>query len=108
MEDCNMLRERSPLLVIVFSILTFGLYFLYWFYDTNSQFKNELDDGSHPGLRTLALFVPILGFVAMYKHTKSAEAVTDGRDWLLPFLAYVVFPPISWFVIQSDINDALQ
>lgn len=100
------MRERNPLLVIVLSLVTLGIYFLYWFYDTNCQFKDELDDGSHPGLRTLAIFVPLLNILAIYKHTKSAQEATDGHDWLLTFLAYLVFGPIAWFVIQSDINDA--
>lgn len=102
-----MLKQRSPLFVIVFSLLTFGIYFLYWFYDTNQQFKRKLPDGSHPGLRTLAMLVPIVNIVAMYKHAESASEVTDGHDWLLIFLAYLVFAPIAWFVIQSDINKAL-
>lgn len=102
------MKERSPLLVIVLSIVTLGFYFLYWFYDTNSQFKKELNDESHPGLRTLALFVPIVNLLALYKHTKSAEKATNGHEWLLPFLAYLVFAPISWFVIQSDINKAIE
>lgn len=103
-----MLKERNPLLVIIFSFVTLGLYFLYWFYDTNSQFKEQLEDVSHPGLRTLALFIPLLNLVAMYKQCKSAQEATDGHDWLLSFLAYIVFPPIAWFVIQSDINNAIE
>lgn len=103
-----MLKERNPVLVIALSIFTLGIYFLYWFYDTNSQFKEELEDGSHPGLRTLALFVPILNLVAIYKHSASAEEATGGHDWLLSFLAYLVFAPVAWFVIQMDINDAVE
>lgn len=103
-----MLRQRNPLLVIIFSFITLGFYFLYWFYDTNAQFKRELDDGSHPILRTLAVMVPFISLIALYKHSKSAQRAAKGHDWLLTFLAYLVFPPIAWFVIQSDINEKLR
>lgn len=95
-------------MVVVLGVLTFGFYFLYWFYDTNQQFKSELEDGSHPGLRTLALLVPIVNIVAMYKHAKSSKEATGGHDWLLVLLAYLVLAPVAWFVVQSDINDAAE
>lgn len=103
----DILRQRNPLLVIVFSLLTFGLYYLYWFYDTNAQFKRKLEDGSNPVLRTFAVMVPMLNIVAMFKHSKSSQDATGGHDWLLTFLAYLVFPPIAWFVVQSDINQSI-
>jgi hypothetical protein len=101
------MRERNPVLAVILSLVTFGIYFIYWFYDTNSQFKRELEDGSHPGLRTLGLFVPFVNFVALYKHSTSCHESTDGHDWLLVFLAYLVFAPIAVFVVQKDINDAV-
>jgi len=101
------MRERSPVMAVILSLVTFGFYFIYWFYDTNAQFKHELNDGSHPGLRTLALFIPIANIVALYKQATSAQEATDGHDWLLSFLSYIVFAPIGIFVVQKDINDAL-
>ncbi len=102
------LRERNPVLVIVFTLVTFVIYGLYWYYDVNSQFKSVLEDGSHPGLRTLALFVPLVNIVSLYKTSVSNEEATDGHDWLLTLLALLVLLPIGQFVIQRDINEALE
>ncbi len=101
------MRERSPVIAVILTLVTFGFYFIYWFYDTNQQFKSELNDGSHPGLRTLALFVPLVNIVVLYKQANSAQEATDGHDWLLTFLAYLIFAPIAVFVVQKDINDAI-
>jgi hypothetical protein len=101
-----MFRERNPFVVVLLSVFTFGIYFIYWFYDTNVQFRDELEDGSHPILRTLVLFLPPLSFVSYYKHARSCERATDGHDWLLVFLAYVFFIPIALFAVQDSINDS--
>lgn len=101
------MRERNPVIAVILSLVTFGIYFIYWFYDTNSQFKKELKDESHPGLRALALFVPVANLVALYKQSTSCQDATDGHDWLLIFLAYLVFAPIAVFVVQKDINDTV-
>lgn len=101
------MRERNPVIAVILSLVTFGIYYLYWFYDTNGQFKSELGDDSHPGLRTLVLLFPPFSLISIYKQAKSCEEATDGHDWLLLFLAHIVFAPIAIFVIQSDINDAV-
>ena len=101
------MKERNPVIVVILSLITFGLYYLYWFYDTNSQFKQELGDDSHPGLRTLLLLFPPFSLISMYKQANSSQKATGGHDWLLVFLAYLVFAPVGIFVVQKDINDAL-
>ncbi len=101
------MRERSPIAAVILSLVTFGLYYVYWFYDTNRQFKSELDDDSHPGLRTLVLFFPPFSIISMYKQAVSSQEATDGHDWLLVLLAYIVFAPLGIFVVQKDINDAI-
>jgi hypothetical protein len=102
-----MLKERSPGFVAVVGFLTFGIYLLYWFYDTNVQFREVTGEDSHPMLRTLALFVPFLNLLAVFKHCRSSEEATGGHEWILPFLAYLVFFPAAMFLIQADINEAI-
>ena len=101
------MKERSPVLAAVLGVVTFGIYYLYWYYDVSQQFKEKLNDDSHPGLRTLAVFVPLVNLVSLYKFSKSSEEATGGQQWLLIFLAYLVFAPAAVFVVQSDINDAI-
>jgi hypothetical protein len=98
-------EATNPIVVVLLGVVTFGIYFFYWFYDTNNQFKKKLKNNSSPGLRTLGLFVPIINIIVMWKHANDAERATKGHSGLLVFLAYVVLAPVAWFVIQSDIND---
>ncbi|MEM3706778.1 MAG: DUF4234 domain-containing protein [Candidatus Bilamarchaeaceae archaeon] len=45
--------KRSFLFVLLVSILTLGLYWLYWFYKTNDEVKNYARLNSSPILRLL-------------------------------------------------------
>ena len=54
--------RRSYLRVVGFSILSLGLYTLYWFYVTRKQLTRELGTQDQAGLQTLGLVVPILNF----------------------------------------------
>ena len=73
-------RENKQLLVysnaiplwklFVFSIITMGLYSYYWYY-RNWRYIRELEETDiKPGLRTLGLFVPILGWILIYQQYK--------------------------------------
>lgn len=98
------LEERAPWFVILATLLTFGIYFLYWFYKINSQMKAASGDDSSPGLRTLGLFVPILNIIIMWWTARSIGRVIDERDELAMFLSVIVFFPAFLGVVQGDIN----
>jgi hypothetical protein len=56
--------------LIVFNIITLGFYSYYWYY-RNWRYIRELEGiDIKPGLRTLGLFVPILGWILIYRQYK--------------------------------------
>ena len=52
--------------VIGFTILSFGIYTLYWFYVTREQMNRELWSPDNSALQTLGLIVPVLNFFIHY------------------------------------------
>jgi len=58
----DMAVRRSYLRVVGFSILSVGLYTLYWFYVTRKQLSRELGTNDQAELQTAGNFVPILNF----------------------------------------------
>lgn len=100
----NHLERREPWFVIVASFITLGIYFLYWFYQVNSQMKAANGDESSPGLRTIGLLVPIRNIVILWWTAQSIGRVIDERDELAMFLAVFVFLPAFLGVVQGDIN----
>ncbi|MDO8728005.1 MAG: TIR domain-containing protein [Candidatus Methanoperedens sp.] len=87
--------------LIILSILTFGLYQIYWFYRNWKHLKinNHLDIS--PGWRTAGLLVPIYGFVLAYRQLReirdfSKEVGVDktySPEWII----------IVWIIVTSFI-----
>jgi len=78
------------------SIITFGLYTLYWMYKTADQ----LDRGTDANVTPILAVVPFYGFWVV---ADAAEAVTDQSSVVL-FLLFMFFGPAAWFLVQSGIN----
>ncbi|WP_225307817.1 MULTISPECIES: DUF4234 domain-containing protein [unclassified Haloarcula] len=88
-------------LQVVLFVVTGTLYGLYWLYKTAKQ----LDAGTDQNLTPILAVIPIVNIIGVWQISNAAEAVTDQSGVVL-FLLFVVFGPISWFLIQSGINDA--
>jgi hypothetical protein len=103
-------KTRNPWGVWGLSLVTLGIYQLYWYYKVNSEVREF--DGSievEPGIAVLALFIPIANLVSMVKTggriaraqstAGRAEHCSGGIGFLLIFLAG------TWVVYyQSQLN----
>ena len=76
--------KRDPLGVLLLSFITFGIYFIIWYYKINKELKAfEHDDTISPGRCLMAmifgwiLIVP--PFIAMYNTAKHVRGVEDRR-----------------------------
>ncbi|MFP9060000.1 hypothetical protein ACLI4R_05645 [Natrialbaceae archaeon A-chndr2] len=92
---------------VLFTVITLGLYPVYWYYITLVQFSEGTDAEYSPVLRFIGFFIPFVNLVIMWWFAQDAEAVVE-QDGLLIFLAALVFPPIVWYLVQSGINDVVQ
>jgi Domain of unknown function (DUF4234) len=54
-------KVRSPAAVIIFSIITLGIYFVVWIYKVFKELKENTGDGAGP---TVALVIALLGYVS--------------------------------------------
>jgi serine/threonine protein kinase len=56
--------------ILLFSFLSFGFYFIYWFYINCRRLREIHGTDIKPGLRTAGLFVPILSLILIYNYYK--------------------------------------
>ena len=94
------------LLQVLLIIVTFGIYAIYWYYQTATELKFlGNDDEAKPGLWTVLMIIPIANIYSMYKYSELYEKVGSEHlnKWLL-FVLWLVFCPAIWFVVQSDLN----
>lgn len=101
--NASAFQKRSLGKQILFSVITLGLYGLYWWHVTNKQLNEGTDSDFNPTLRTIGLFIPIYNIVVMWRTSHDSEAVTDNGGVIL-FLLFLVFAPAAWYLIQSGIN----
>ena len=88
---------------ILFSIVTLGIYWIYWFHVTQKQLADGTDAEFNPTMRTIGLFIPIYNFIVIWRTSHDAEAITDQSGVIL-FILSLVFVPAFWYLVQSGIN----
>ena len=99
-------KDRDMLVQVILFIITFGIYGIYWFYQTaNEMMDLAADPDASPALWTFLLLLPPLTLYAHYKYAELFEDIADDHmnKWIL-FILWIVFPPAVWFIVQSDLN----
>jgi len=100
------IKFRSMPLQVLLFIVTFGIYGLYWFYQTAVEMREAVGDfDGSPGLWLVLLFVPFGNFFSYYFYSELYEkwsAETFNR-WLL-WVIWLLFSPAVWFIVQSELN----
>jgi hypothetical protein len=99
--DRSALERKSLGMQVGLTVVTLGLYPLYWFYSTAKQ----LDGATDRDLTPIFGVIPVLNFVCAWQIADAAEAVTD-QDKEILFILFLVFGVLSWYWIQSGINQA--
>src|SRR3712207_4756646 len=114
------IKVRGPVWVGVFSLVTLGIYVIYWIYVTAKHLREYgnskgRDLGQSPGMTLLAvtlgalIIVPAL--VALYRQAKRIQqaqqlaGVQPMNGWLALVL-YLVVAPIFFAYEQSELNKA--
>ena len=107
--------QRSPITIILLSIVTCGIYFIYWLYVTSKEINDAL------GREEINTVLVILGFfcfpVMIYVMYKLGNAIDElaGRSlmqsqssfilWLILSLLFGVGIYIMEYQVQSDLNN---
>ena len=114
------IKVRGPVWVGVFSLITLGIYAIYWIYVTAKHLKDYgnskgRDLGQSPGMTLLAVTLGALiivpAIVALWRQAKRIQqaqqlaGVQPMNGWLALVL-YLVVSPIFFAYEQSELNKA--
>ena len=91
--------RREPLGVLGLTVVTFGIYFFYWYYKINDELRRyEHDDTISPTRSLMAMLfgwmIIVPPFIALYntgKHVQGAEQRKAIQPQLEPALVIVLF-----------------
>jgi hypothetical protein len=114
-------KIRGPITVAILSIVTLGIYVLFWWYFVNREMadhgrsRGAKELGDNPTKSLLALFpgglivVPaIWTMVTTFQRVQTAQRLhgqTPINGWL-GFVLYLVFSPALFGYMQSGLNSA--
>jgi Domain of unknown function (DUF4234) len=114
-------KIRNPILVVVFTVITLGIYQIFWWYYANRELadygraRGTAELGDNPAKSTLALFpgalivVPaIWTTVTTFKRIQAAQRLTGPtpiNGWL-GLVIFLVISPVLVGYMQSGLNSA--
>jgi len=95
------MQHRNPIMVILLSIITFGIYGLVWYVTTKDQMNAK---GAQIPTAWL-LIIPVIDFWWLWKFCQGVELVTNKEMGAgVAFLLIFLIGPIGMAVIQSSLN----
>jgi hypothetical protein len=106
-------HKRNVLFVLLISLITIGIYTIYWAYKTHEEVKQHTGEGIG-GILGLVIWIiisPVSAFVIpseirkMYASDGRASPITGWTGlWFFPFGIFLI-PLIVWFVkVQGALN----
>lgn len=101
------MKKRKVAFVIVFSIVTFGIYFLYWFYCTSKDVLAENKSRGSALLWLLGLIVPFLNLYILYRFLDENGKLLGFSGliyWLVWVFTFGIGAIVLTGVIQNKIN----
>jgi hypothetical protein len=116
-------KVRHPLGVVGLTLITIGIYGIFWYYFVNKEMaqmgraRNTTDLGDKPGKSVLAITLGALiivpPFVSLYnswKRLNSGERLTGltGMEPGLGLLLWIFISPIAIYIFQSNWNKVLE
>ena len=96
-----MVKKRNIVMVYILSMITFGIYGIYWTVATKKE-MNEL--GAEIPTAWL-IIIPIANIFWMYKYCEGfSEKVKKDNNPLLWFVLYILVGIIMPAIVQSELN----
>ena len=95
------IQKRNPVLVAVLSVITGGIYALYWFVKT----KDEINSLGANIPTAWMLIIPVLNLYWEYRYTEGyATYVKKDGNAVLWFLLLFFVCPVAMAAFQSELN----
>ncbi|WMM25212.1 DUF4234 domain-containing protein [Tissierella sp. MB52-C2] len=113
----RIIQKRNIGLAIIFTILTCGLYGIYWFISITDEASNLSGDNSMSGGMAFLLTVVTCGIYFFFWSYKIGKIMCQAQDraGMMPndnsilylILAFLQLSIVSCCIIQSDINNII-
>jgi hypothetical protein len=95
------IKRRNPALVVLFSIITLGIYFIYWAIKTKEEMKSL--GASIPTM--WFIIVPVGNMYLLYKYCDGFSTfVKKDNQGLLWFILAIVCFPVFPVIAQIELN----
>jgi len=105
-----MVKYRNVVLVIVFSIITLGIYAVYWLVSTTNELRKMTSSAPNPWF-LLLLLVPVVNLIVFFwyywKYSKAIGEISDFEPVLL-FVLWVIISPVAMIIAQTQLNKKSQ
>ena len=100
-----MIKRRELLMQVLLTIVTLGIFSIYWFYVTSKEMIEYKRLDQNAVLWLVLGFIPVIQLYAWYKHGEAVEALTDGsiNKWLM-LLLWIFFIPAVWLITHLELN----
>ena len=101
-------NAQAPWRLVLLSILSLGIYDIYWFFRNWKHLKSNKDLNISPGWRTVGLFVPIYNVVLIYRQFRNIRDLARGvgcetyssPGWLV--FVYIFLGPMLGRLVASN------
>jgi hypothetical protein len=101
------IKYRNMLMQVVLMIVTLGFYAVYWYYVTLKGLHTANGKEASADLWTVLALVPIANLFAYWHYaSESVEFVDQKYPAIVLFLAWIIFFPVAWYLVQSELNKA--
>jgi RNA polymerase subunit RPABC4/transcription elongation factor Spt4 len=97
----HLIRHRDWLAVCILSVVTLGIYYIYWLVKT----KNEMVVLGADIPTAWLLIIPFVNFYFYWKYSEGAQYISSHSvDGVLLFILFIVFFPAAIYLTQKEIN----
>ena len=97
------MQHRNPIMVILLSIITLGIYSIYWLVTTKIQMNTK---GAQIPTAWL-LIIPLVNIYWLWKFSEGVEHVTKkGMQTAIAFLLVWILDILGAAIVQNELNKA--
>lgn len=100
----SIMEERNLVVVALLSLITFGIYILYWFYKTAKELRQRGKEIPN----FILILIPLVNIYYFYKYTKAAEDVADLSfevQLLIVLFFGWLYPPIIQYKYNKTTSE---
>ncbi len=95
------IKFRSPITVILLSIITFGIYSIVWTVKT----KNEINSLGGKIPTAWLIIIPFVNIYFLYRYSEDFSTyVKKDNQPILWFLLFMVIAPVGMILAQIELN----